>query len=147
MLFRSGAACFEPTRHGAAPSADAGSDAARGRNPRSGDHRTITPTQQKKIAARTRTLLGRRAVQEGPVTIPVYVHVMRDANGVGDVTDAQITQQIAVMNTSYAGGKSSTAAKTGFSFTLAGIDRFNNTQWHQDKQSTTYRAQIGRAHV
>ena len=54
---------------------------------------------------------------------------------------ARISQQIAVMNTSYAGGKSSTAANTGFSFTLAGIDRFNNTQWHQDKQSTTYRAQ------
>ena len=42
----------------------------------------------------------------GPVagaSVPVYVHVMAAANGDGDVTDAQIAQQIAVLNTTFAG--------------------------------------------
>ena len=42
----------------------------------------------------------------GPVTgasVPVYVHVMAAANGDGDVTDTQIAQQIAVLNTTFAG--------------------------------------------
>ena len=72
-------------------------------------------------------------------TVPVYIHVMRDAAGNGDVTDTQISQQIAVLNTTFAGQESSQAANTGFTFTLAGVDRYNNTQWHQDKQSSTYR--------
>ena len=59
---------------------------------------------------------------------------MADANGNGDVTDAQITQQIAELNQDFAGGESSPAANTGFTFTLAGVDRYYNTQWHQDKQ-------------
>ncbi|MSZ77730.1 MAG: zinc metalloprotease, partial [Actinobacteria bacterium] len=31
-----------------------------------------------------------------------------------------------------------------FTFTLSGVDRFNNTAWHQDQQSTTYRTQTRR---
>ena len=59
---------------------------------------------------------------------------MADANGNGNVTDAQITQQIAELNQDFAGGESSSAANTGFTFTLAGTDRYYNTQWHQDQQ-------------
>jgi len=33
-----------------------------------------------------------------------------------------------------------TAANTGFTFTLAGTDRYYNSTWHADRQSTTYRA-------
>ena len=73
--------------------------------------------------------------------VPVYIHVMADANGNGNVTDAQITQQIAELNQDFAGGESSSAANTGFTFSLAGTDRYYNTQWHQDKSSTTYRSQ------
>ena len=66
---------------------------------------------------------------------------MRDNAGNGDVTDSQITQQISVLNASFGGQKSPEASDTGLTFTLAGIDRFNNTNWHRDKQSTTYRSQ------
>lgn len=123
-------------------------DAARGGS-HLRDHRDITATEQarieasfqKQLAAKTKAAKPTAGRLAAGASIPVYVHVMRDANGAGDVTDSQITQQIQVLNGSYAGAKSSTAANTGFTFTLAGIDRFNNTNWHQDKQSTTYRSQ------
>jgi hypothetical protein len=112
-----------------------------------GDTRDISVAEQKAIEARTAEMLKAKAargvgVPKGALasaTVPVYIHVMRDAAGNGDVTAAQISAQIAELNQDFAGGESSAAAKTGFSFTLAGVDRYNNTQWHQDKQSSTYR--------
>jgi Pregnancy-associated plasma protein-A len=117
-------------------------DAARGG--RSGDHRDISAKEQRAIAARTATLLKQRGVTAGAAaavsaTVPVYVHVMLSSSGAGDVTQAQIDAQIAELNQDFAGGESSVAADTGFSFSLAGVDRFYNNSWHQDRQSTTYR--------
>ncbi|TCO47463.1 pregnancy-associated plasma protein-A [Kribbella antiqua] len=133
------------------PSADcfvppAGSAAKGGRG---ADTREISVAEQKAIEARTAQRLKERsargiAVPKGALaaaSIPVYVHVMRDAAGNGDVTDAQITNQIAVLNKTYGGQESSQAANTGFTFSLAGVDRFNNSNWHKDKQSSTYRKQ------
>jgi len=60
-------------------------------------------------------------------------------DGSGNVTDRQIRQQISVLNNSFAGGKSADAAETGFSFTLAGIERHVNDAWHRDRSTTTYR--------
>ena len=99
------------------------------------DHRAISAKEQRSIKrATTRVLRAkgttRAKAATATATVPVYVHVMRDDAGNGDVTDKQITQQIAVLNTTFGGKESSTAANTGFSFTLAGVDRFNNTQWH-----------------
>lgn len=118
------------------------------------DHRAIDALEQERIERDFQRRLEQESLEQERLeqerrpgaravgaTVPVYVHVMRDANGGGDVTDSQIAQQIAVMNTSFSGGKSTEAADTGFQFTLAGVDRFNNTQWHQDKQSATYRKQ------
>lgn len=64
------------------------------------------------------------------VTIPVYFHVITDASGVGDVSDTAITQQIAVMNTAFAGGQGSGATNTNYRFTHAGTDRTANTAWY-----------------
>ena len=64
---------------------------------------------------------------------------MAAANGDGDVTDSQVAQQIAVLNTTYAGQESGAAAQTGFTFTLAGTDRFYNDTWHTDGASSKYR--------
>jgi hypothetical protein len=55
-------------------------------------------------------------------TIPVYVHVIRDNAGNGNVTDQQIANQIQVLNNSFGPG--------GWSFTLAGTDRTNNSSWY-----------------
>lgn len=119
--------------------------AARGGH-RQRDHRAIDALEQERIRADVADRLAargttRRQAAAASASVPVYVHVMRDANGGGNVTDSQIAQQISVLNASFAGQKSSAAANTGFSFYLAGTDRFNNTQWHQDKQSSTYRKQ------
>lgn len=56
------------------------------------------------------------------VTIPTYVHVIRNSSGVGDVTDGQIASQIAVLNAAFAG--------TPFQFALAATSRTNNTSWY-----------------
>ena len=139
------ATCFDPTAVGAGTG---GAAAARGG--RSGvDHRELTPAQRAAIEKRTKSILAAKGKPGGGGTggtlatgpVPVYIHVMADANGNGDVTDAQITQQIAELNQDFAGGESTSAANTGFTFTLAGTDRYYNTQWHQDKSSTTYRSQ------
>jgi hypothetical protein len=72
--------------------------------------------------------------------IPVYVHVMLDEEGNGDVTQKQINAQIAVLNKNFGGVESPDAADTGFSFTLAGVDRYRNDTWHRDRSSANYRA-------
>jgi hypothetical protein len=130
--------CFVPPGGGAAARGGHGADT-----------RDISIAEQKAIEARTAQLLKAKGHSGVPsasgtlaaASVPVYIHVMRDANGKGDVTDTQISQQIAVLNKTYAGQESSQAANTGFTFTLAGVDRYNNSQWHQDKQSSTYRKQ------
>jgi pregnancy-associated plasma protein-A len=133
------ATCHTPDQHGGA--------AAKG-GP-GGDTREVSPAEQRAIEARTAAILKAKrergvGVPQGALaaaTVPVYVHVMRDAAGNGDVTDTQISQQLAVLNKTFAGQESSAAANTGFSFTLAGTFRYNNNQWHKDKQSASYRKQ------
>ncbi|MDX6261726.1 MAG: hypothetical protein QOH84_3414 [Kribbellaceae bacterium] len=124
----------------------AGSAAKGGRG---ADTRDMTVAEQKAIEARTAELLKAKAargvgVPKGALAaanVPVYINVMRDAAGNGDVTDTQISQQIAVLNKTFAGQESSAAANTGFTFYLAGTFRYNNNNWHKDKQSSTYRKQ------
>ncbi len=113
------------------------------------DHRELSAAEQKSIEARTAELVAaKRARGLAPApgklaaaNVPVYIHVMRSSTGAGDVTASQITQQIAELNQNFAGGESSAAANTGFTFSLAGTYRYNNNTWHRDGQSTTYRAQ------
>jgi hypothetical protein len=69
-----------------------------------------------------------------PVNIEVWVHVITNGSQ-GNVSDAQIAQQIAVLNNAYDGG--SGGAVTRFRFQLAteggittGITRTNNAQWY-----------------
>jgi hypothetical protein len=67
-----------------------------------------------------------RAGKRFAATVPVYVHVIT-AGTVGNVTDAQIADQIAVLNTTFGGGEG--GARTGFSFRLAGVTRTDNAAW------------------
>jgi hypothetical protein len=108
------------------------------------DHRAISAKEQRQIKHRTSRVLRLKGISPkkaagATATVPVYVHVMRDASGAGDVTDRQISQQVAVLNKTFGGQESGAAADTGFSFSLAGTFRYNNDQWHEDKSSTTYR--------
>lgn len=109
---------------------------------RGADHRDISAAEQREIAARTHRILKRQGGTSSLAaggSVPVYVHVMASKSGAGNVTDTQIAQQIQVLNTTYGGGESSAAADTGFTFTLAGTDRFYNDTWHRDGSSSKYR--------
>jgi hypothetical protein len=130
------ATCFDPHDVGAGAR---GADGARGQ-----DTRGVSVREQKAIANRTARILDRKGQPGGTTAgknVPVYFHVMRDDAGNGDVTDQQIGDQVAVLNKTYGGQESTSAANTGFTFTLAGIDRFDNNVWHKDHRSATYRAQ------
>jgi len=65
----------------------------------------------------------------GSVTVPVYFHVIRSGSGAGDVTNAEINAQIAVLNEAYS-GQAGGGADTPFRFTLAGVTRTNNEAWY-----------------
>ena len=65
-------------------------------------------------------------------TIPVYVHVIRDNAGNGNVTDQQIANQIQVLNNSF--------GSWGWSFTLAATDRTNNSSWYTMSSSAEAQA-------
>jgi pregnancy-associated plasma protein-A len=107
------------------------------------DHPEVSPAEQRAIESQTAAILKAKrqsgATALASVNVPVYVHVMRDTAGNGDVTNAQIRAQIRELNEDFAGDESSQAAQTEFTFTLAGTFRYNNDQWHQDKQSSQYR--------
>jgi hypothetical protein len=113
------------------------------------DTRDLSVAEQKAIDVKTAQLvaakqargLAPKAGKLAAASVPVYIHVMLSSSGAGDVTSTQINQQIAELNQDFAGGESSAAANTGFSFYLAGTDRFYNSTWHTDGQSTTYRSQ------
>jgi Pregnancy-associated plasma protein-A len=59
-------------------------------------------------------------------TVPVYFHVIT-AGSTGSVTNAQIRDQIRVLNRTFGGGEG--GVDTGFSFELAGVTRTNNADW------------------
>ena len=115
-----------------------------GRQP---DHRTVTAADKRAIAKRTdRVLRGAGGddalARRSDPSIRVYVHVMAAADGTGDVTDAQVEEQIAVLNRDFAGAEApGVAAGTAFTFRLARVDRYYNDKWHIDKQSRKYRAE------
>lgn len=133
------AACFDPHDVGAGAAARGGRQGL--------DHRDLTAQQRAAIEKRTREILAAKKAKGGgsatvtSAAVPVYVHVMADANGNGDVSDQQIAQQITVLNQTYAGTESASASNTGITFALAGTDRYYNSTWHKDRQSTQYRTQ------
>ena len=67
-----------------------------------------------------------RAGKQFAASVPVYFHVIT-AGAIGNVTDAQIAAQIAVLNRTFAGAEG--GAGTGFSFQLAGVTRTDNAAW------------------
>lgn len=91
-------------------------------------------TLNRALAAKGLTKNARgQAVESGsaaPVfadtTVNVYVHVITSGSA-GTVTSTQISDQMAVLNSAYAG--------TGFSFTLAGTDTTNNARWYDNLRS------------
>jgi hypothetical protein len=67
-----------------------------------------------------------KAGQNFKATVPVYFHVITDGS-IGNVTNKQISDQMSVLNLTFAGFEG--GFKTGFSFTLAGVTRTDNAGW------------------
>jgi hypothetical protein len=87
------------------------------------------PDDLTKLLRTDRSLQRAVAAPWEAVTIPVYFHVIRkDATAAGgNVTRAQIVEQIAVLNESFNG--STGGVWTGFRFTLNGVTRITSKQW------------------
>ena len=89
-------------------------------------------------AAASTELSGSRLA--GSVNVNVYVHVIRTASGAGAPTSTQISNQIKVMNDSYAGLTG--GANTPFRFTLLTTDFSNNDAWYTCQPGTTAESQM-----
>jgi len=61
--------------------------------------------------------------------VPVYFHIFTDG-ATGNLTDAQLRDQISVLNAGFGGFEG--GAYTGLSFKLAGAERIDNANWFYD---------------
>jgi len=125
--------------------ASIGTAARSGTGEREADHRDVSPRQQRAIERRTERILARSEISQSETrrpsaSVPVYFHVMMDEAGNGNVSRHRIDRQMAVLNTTFGGLESAAASDTGFTFALAGVDRYYNDTWHRDGSSVRYRS-------
>ena len=78
---------------------------------------------------------GGAAERTGTVNVNVYFHVITNTSGAGNVTDAQIANQIAVLNNAYSGVTG--GANTIYRFTLVSTDRTANNTWFTSTGGTS----------
>ncbi|HYI22468.1 MAG TPA: zinc metalloprotease, partial [Candidatus Limnocylindrales bacterium] len=71
-----------------------------------------------------------RAPADFAATVDVYFHVITNGSE-GNLTNRQISSQIAVLNKTFGGREGGSA--TGFTFALAGVTRTNNAKWFAAK--------------
>jgi len=79
----------------------------------------------------------------GGVTVNVYVHVIRDGSGNGDVSDTAINNQINVLNQAFGG--STGGVNTGFQFSLVSTSRTNNSAWYTAGPGSSAESQMKNA--
>jgi hypothetical protein len=71
---------------------------------------------------------GTEPPPDGSIWVDVYFHVIRDANGNGDVSDGQIADQMAVLNAAFA----NTPYRFRFPDNGFEPDRVNNSTWYNN---------------
>ncbi|MGH3388666.1 MAG: zinc metalloprotease [Actinomadura sp.] len=95
------------------------------------DRGELTPAQVNEVELQFSRLLARKgaaaSARAANINIPVYVHVLH-SGATGNLSDATINSQMAVLNTTYS-GKTGGAA-TGFTFSLQGVTRTDNAAWY-----------------
>jgi hypothetical protein len=80
------------------------------------------------------------------VSVPTYVHVVYDpGNPASNVSNKAISDQMNVLNATFAGFESPDAAATGFAFKLAGVTRTANLEWHLAGPTTSGERAMKRA--
>ena len=80
--------------------------------------------REMKVAADPSAALERSA---GSVTVNVYFHVITNKKNAGNISDAAIQNQIAVLNSAFSGATG--GVNTPFRFNLVSIDRTKNDRW------------------
>jgi hypothetical protein len=75
-------------------------------------------------------------------TVPVWFHVITDGN-LGNISSKVISDQLKVVNLAFGGFYG--GAKSGFSFSLAGVDRTNNAAWYYAGPSSNEARDMKRA--
>ncbi len=73
-----------------------------------------------------------KAPADMTITVPTYFHVITSGTA-GNLTNAQISGQVAQLNAAYGG--SFGGPDTGFRFSLAGITRTDNATWYASKSA------------
>ena len=90
-----------------------------------------------------------RVYPNGSITIPVHFHVISTTTGVGNVPDAWLDAQIAVMNNAYAGigagAPVGASSNTSFRFVKASTNRVVNNTWYNAGLGTTAERQMKEA--
>jgi hypothetical protein len=78
----------------------------------------LTPAQKPKVKAK-----------DFRATVPVYFHVINQGPSYadGNLTDAEVAEQVAVLDQTFAGRRG--GARTPFSFRLVSTDRTTNAEW------------------
>jgi len=76
-----------------------------------------------------------RAPATFSATVDVYFHVITDG-ALGNLTDRQIRDQIAVLNRTFGGREG--GDDTGFTFELAGVTRTDNAKWYAARGGTEH---------
>jgi PKD repeat protein len=76
-------------------------------------------------------------LEKAATSIPVAVHVVAESGGYGDLSESEINSQMQVLNQAYAG--------TGYSFTLASVDRTYNTKWSTHRYGSRNERQMKQA--
>lgn len=82
----------------------------------------------------SRTASGAATERTGTVNVNVYFHVITNTSGQGNVSDADIAQQILILNNAYSGV--SGGAYTIYRFVLVSTDRTANNTWYTATNST-----------
>lgn len=80
------------------------------------------------------------AERTGIVNVNVYFHVVTDTAGKGNITDAQIADQILVLNQAFGG--TTGGANTIYRFVLVSTDRTANNTWFATGNGTTAERQM-----
>lgn len=84
---------------------------------------------------------GRFDIEANAVkTVNVYVHIITNTSGYGNISDQKIADQIAVLNESFGGLTG--GSNMGFQFSLAGTDRTANNTWFAAGYGTSAETQM-----
>jgi hypothetical protein len=78
----------------------------------------------------------------GSVTVNVYIHVIKNTSGAGELLDSDIAAQINVLNQAFSGAQATGAANTPFRFTLVNTDRTVNNTWYTAGPGSSGEAQM-----